>query len=1071
MKRSKKGLSMLLSFILLFISLFSGTVSFASTSYITTAKRVDPTSIYAGQEAEVTLSIKGTPPANIIMPNDVILIIDKSGSMKPTYAGNNGEDKMAYAKEAAKGFIDLMDFTKHRVGIVDYSDISKIGTFNLTSNANSAKSYIDTIKADGATATGDAIYAAVNLLQEKRADAQPVIVILTDGDATLPQNNSQDKETPYIYAKEAAAVAKEAGIVFYTIALLTEGTDPETSGPNILLKEMATTAQHHHFVLGSVGLAEIYARIVQEIGRASAYNVRVTDTVAPEFEIVADSYNNNIPKPSVEGNTLTWDFQELKDEELVFTYKIRHKEDAKTGNLNVATSSVISYLDYTGARMNTNISIPKIMVNQYPPVITSLESNKGNIAGGETVTIHGDNFRTGLVVDFGNNRATGVEFIDKTKVTVKAPTGRQGEVTVKLTNPDGQFATARYSYWADPVITKINPQKGPMAGGTQVRIDGQYFMPGMQVKFGDQLASNVNVFNSNASVNATTPAATSAGPVDVELINPDGTKVVAAGGYTYETPPEVTVTAVSPNTGLVSGGIFVEINGTNFEPSAKVFFGDKQANGFYYFNSTKIRVLSPAVEAPGPVDVKVVNGNNQSGVLAGGFTYTPLPGEPAPVITSVTPDSGLVAGGYNAEITGDNIKSNASIYFGNAKAPITFYFSKNKVRVTVPAGAAGATDIKIINPDGQEAVLAGGFTYTEPPKVVPTITSITPNNGPATGGTHVVIEGSNIQSNAKVYFGTTQVPMNYYFGSNKIRVISPAVESAGPVDIRIVSTDNMEAVAPNGFTYTSVAPTVTSISPDNGLYTGGYQVNINGTNFKTNSTVTFGQKTAPIIYYYSSTRVRVTVPEGNIGPVDVKVTNPDGESGTLDAGFTYTEPPKPPEPTITSITPNSGEVDTSLSVDIYGTNFTSSSKVFIGSTQCVGFFYYNSTRIRVLYPKSSVAGAVDVTVVTADGQSVTLADGFTYTEKPKEPAPTITSVTPNTGKINTTATVDIYGTGFKSGSKVYFGSTQANWFYYVSGTRVRVTTPKSDVEGTVDITIVNPDGQSVTLTDGFTYIE
>ncbi|SNS18453.1 IPT/TIG domain-containing protein [Anaerovirgula multivorans] len=1071
MKMFKKGLSILLSFVFLFTALASGTVSYASTNYVSTAKYVNPTSIYVGEEAEIALSIKGIEPTNVILPNDVILILDKSGSMKPTYEENNGEDKMAFAKEAAQGFIDLMDFTKHRVGVVDYSDVNKIGTFPLTTDGSSGKEYIDAIKADGGTATGDAIYAAIDLLKDKRGEAQPVIVILTDGDATIPRKNSQDKETPYAYAKEAAAVAKEDGIVFYTIALLTEGTNPETSGPNNLLKEMATTAQHHHFVLGSVGLAEIYARIVQEIGRASAYNVIVTDTVAPEFEIVPDSYNHNIPKPSVEGNTLTWNFHELKDEELIFTYKIRHKQDAKTGSLNVAANSTISYLDYTGTETTSNITIPKITVNQHSPIITSLENDKGHVDGGETVIINGNYFRPDLVVDFGSKRATNVVFIDETKVSVTAPSGKQGAVTVKLSNTDGQFATAEYSYWADPIITKINPEKGPITGGTQVRIDGQYFMPGMQVKFGDQLASNVNVFNSNSSVNATTPASLVTGPVDIELINTDGTKVTAIGGFTYEGLPEVTVTSVSPDTGLVTGGIFVEIYGSNFQPSAKVFFGDKQANGFFYFNSTKLRVLAPSVEEAGPIDVKVINGDGQSGVLQNGFTYLSPPGEPAPVISSVTPDTGLVSGGYTAEINGDHIKSNASVYFGNTKAPITFYYNKNKIKVTVPAGAAGVTDIKIVNPDGQEAVLSEGFTYTEPPKVVPTITSITPDNGPVTGGTHVIIEGSNIQSNAKVYFADKQVPISYYFGSSKIRVISPAMENAGAVDVKIVSTDNEEAVAVNGFTYTSVAPTVTSVSPDNGLESGGYQVFINGTNFKNNATVLFGENVAPIASYFNSSRIRVTAPEGSAGAVDVKVINPDGESGTLEDGFTYTEPPKPPEPTITSITPNNGEVETSLSVDIKGTNFASGSKVYIGSTQCVGFYYYNSSRLRVLYPKSSVAGPVDVTVVNPDGQSVTLTDGFVYNEKPKDPPPVITSVTPNTGKINTNSTIDIYGTGFKSGSKVYFGSTQANWVYYVSGTRVRVSTPKTDVEGTVDITIVNPDEQSVTLTDAFTYIQ
>ena len=53
------------------------------------------------------------------------------------------------------------------------------------------------------------------------------------------------------------------------------------------LKEMATTAVHHHFVLGSTGLSDIYAAIVKEIGLASAYDVTISDVVDPNFEYCA----------------------------------------------------------------------------------------------------------------------------------------------------------------------------------------------------------------------------------------------------------------------------------------------------------------------------------------------------------------------------------------------------------------------------------------------------------------------------------------------------------------------------------------------------------------------------------------------------------------------------------------------------------------------------------------------------------------------------------------------------------------------------------------------------------------
>src|SRR5690606_8348292 len=101
--------------------------------------------------------------------------------------------------------------------------------------------------------------------------------------------------------------------------------DPNTSAPNQLLMDMASSAKHHHFVLGSVGLSDVYRKIVEEIGLASAYNVTITDTIPPEFELVPGSYEHHIPRPIVNGNTISWFISELKTDELSFTYQVRAK--------------------------------------------------------------------------------------------------------------------------------------------------------------------------------------------------------------------------------------------------------------------------------------------------------------------------------------------------------------------------------------------------------------------------------------------------------------------------------------------------------------------------------------------------------------------------------------------------------------------------------------------------------------------------------------------------------------------------------------------------------------------------
>lgn len=957
MKRVKQWLISMMAICLAFGGLQTAPQANAAVNdYVIVSKSVNPTTITTEQEAEVTLNITGTPPANVIVPNDVVLIIDKSGSMHPSY--NNGEDKMTNAKEAAKGFIDLMDMTKHRVAIVDFSSASAIGSFPFTTDKNAAKNYIDGITANGSTATGDAIDAAMALLADHRPEAQPVIVIMTDGDATEPAGD------PYGYAKQKAQEAKEAGIIFYTIALLKTTDDPDTSGPNILLKEMATTAQHHHFVLGSTGLADIYAAIVREIGLASAYDVTVTDIVDPRFEIVPGSYDHNIPKPAVSGNTLTWTFNELKNSTLTFTYKIHPVSPTNTGTFPVTTtSSKITYKDYAGASRSKAIPAPYLTVKLPAPEITSIVEPVGHPNGGETVTIYGKNFVSGATVQFGLNNATNVVFVSDTQITATVPAGEQGTVDVTVKNPDNQKAIGQYQYKADPIVTSISPGNGPLEGGTLVTIQGNYFMKGLTVKFADRPAA-VSLYSNPRYIKVTAPPGDAPGPVDVTIINPDGTSVVVPGGYTYDEPPSTDpeIISISPNTGPVTGGNISYVDGKNFTSGLKVLIGGKEA-ATTYVSATRLKATIPAGDAAGQVDVSVVDPEGNVYTLTNGYTYTAIE-YPAPTIASVTPNSGLIDGGNIVYVDGSNFVSGVSKVFIGNKAAATTYVSSTRLKATIPAGdAAGKVDVKVVN-DTKEAVLAEGYEYTLPVILPISITAITPNTGLTTGGTIVYIDGENFKSGAVVAFGGTSVN-SAYISSTRLKVTSPAAAVPGKVDVTVTNPDGGTGTMPEGFEYIPVTPTITSLSPDHGNKAGGDIIYVNGTNFDTTATVTVNGTNAAVTFI-SATRLKITIPPNpTTGPVPLVVTLGNGQSAS--ATFTYDNGPVVPAPTITRLTSTSGPASGGNIIYIDGSNFISKPSVFFGSTQAANVTFISSTRVKVTVPAGS-PGPVDVKVVNPDGQ-------------------------------------------------------------------------------------------------------
>jgi lysophospholipase L1-like esterase len=89
-----------------------------------------------------------------------------------------------------------------------------------------------------------------------------------------------------------------------------------------------------------------------------------------------------------------------------------------------------------------------------------------------------------------------------------------------------------------PVVISSNiaPNHGPLAGGTQVTIQGANFTSATQVQFGALAAASVSVANANR-LTAITPAGAQAGAVNVSVSNPGWTVTTVPNGFTYEQPP------------------------------------------------------------------------------------------------------------------------------------------------------------------------------------------------------------------------------------------------------------------------------------------------------------------------------------------------------------------------------------------------------------------------------------------------------------------------------------------------------------------------------------------------------
>ena len=131
----------------------------------------------------------------------------------------------------------------------------------------------------------------------------------------------------------------------------------------------------------------------------------------------------------------------------------------------------------------------------------------------------------------------------------------------------------------------------------------------------------------------------------------------------------------------------------------------------------------------------------------------------------------------------------------------------------------------------------------------------------------------------------------------------------------------------------------------------------------------------------------------NVGTTYTFVTTVYNSGTTSTGTITYTAT-YGPAPTVTSVSPNSGDYSGGTSVTITGTTFNGATAVTFGGVAATSFTVVQATpvspatQITAVTPASSVASAVSVVVTTPNGSNAanTL---YTYTGTPPAAVPTL----------------------------------------------------------------------------------
>ena len=525
------------------------------------------------------------------------------------------------------------------------------------------------------------------------------------------------------------------------------------------------------------------------------------------------------------------------------------------------------------------------------PTVTSVSPAGGPEAGGTevTITVTGTNLNEVTAVDFGLSPASFFFVNNEGSITAYSPPGT-GSVDVTVTAFGGTSLTSfadQFKYEPPPTVTGVSTETGPAAGGTSVTITGTNLAEAPAVDFGSSSATSV-VVNSSNSITAVSPKGKPGETVDITVTTLGGTSPTsAADRFRYLQTAPLLVKEVLPNNGASSGGTPVTIKGSAFVGATAVDFGSASARSFRVTAAGRIKAIAPA--GTGTVDVTVTTPEGTSPTSsADEFSYVSSP----PTVESVSPSEGREKGGTTVSIKGTNLAGATEVHFGSAPAT-SFRVNREGtgiLAVTPAVAVAGerTVDVTVTTPEGTSPISpADRFSYNIAP---PVISSVSPREGKAAGGTAVMISGENFIEVMAVKFGTVNATEFTVNSAGSITAVAPA-QTIGKVYVSVTTPygtsgqglcevfgeEGPELVPcpTSAERFRVIEPTITNVTPDTGSTAGGTNVTVTGTGFGLGTTATafeFGQTAAASVNCTSIETCTVVAPARRAGTVDVKAT-------------------------------------------------------------------------------------------------------------------------------------------------------------------------------------------------------
>ncbi len=197
--------------------------------------------------------------------------IDVSQSMRAT---DVAPSRLAATQEAAKQFVDQMT-PGINLGLISYAGAATV-LVSPTTNRDATKNAIDKLQVADRTATGEAIFTALQAISTVGAvigggDTPPPahVVLMSDGKETVPSNPDNPKG-----AYTAARTAKDQGVPISTVSFGTPYGTVDMNGQQTpvpvddeMLKKIAQLSKGESYTASNLEeLKEVFTNLQEQIG-------------------------------------------------------------------------------------------------------------------------------------------------------------------------------------------------------------------------------------------------------------------------------------------------------------------------------------------------------------------------------------------------------------------------------------------------------------------------------------------------------------------------------------------------------------------------------------------------------------------------------------------------------------------------------------------------------------------------------------------------------------------------------------------------------------------------------------